>query len=71
MRWKISTGAIKVAGVVVALLVDAMVVNAMANAVAVAIHHAMVEVVHHVKVAAAVATIGMSDVSDRFGLIFD
>ena len=56
--------------VVAAAVVDAM-VNAMANAMAVPIHHAMVEVVHHVKVAAAVATIGMSDVSDRFGLIFD
>ena len=58
MKWRISTGAIKVAVVVAA------------DAVAVATHHAMEAVVavedHHVKVA-AVAMNGMSDVSDRFG----
>ena len=59
LKWRISTGAIKVAVVVV-----------VADAVAVATHHAMEAVVavedHHVKVAAAVAMNGMSDVSDRF-----
>ena len=58
MKWRISTGAIKVA-----VVADA--------AVAVATHHAMEAVVavedHHVKVAAAaVAMNGMSVVSDRF-----